>query len=712
MAAIVAAGIGFVVVVATIIARSADEARTNEQIESVVVALNEHRALFADATNRLAANIAALPRAPGSDRTLSRSRMLWPEGASALRHDRAYLINGRGLVEVEFPQRFDGMRATPEPIRAFLRRVVPASSTNSDVNLTWSQSASGEAGAAASTDFLLVDGKPMIAAAAPVHPSDEGRMRATRETLVLLDQIDLRAISLIARIHNLEGMDFETLPPAAGRAGLPLISSNGDRVGWLNWNRTNAVSTAFWKASPYFLALSLVLVCIAAITGAMVDRSNRRLIARERLARYEAAHDALTGLANRTAFGERLSEQLQQSVSRNVSILYMDLDGFKEINDTLGHHAGDELLVAVAQRLKETVRDEGLVARLGGDEFAVMLPGMGIDAAVLLARRVIAAVQRVMVLQGATLSIGASIGIASAPLHGNGTIELVRRADIALYAAKRRGRGQAVLFDREMEVDVRHRRYLERDMRAALLTGEFQLAYQPIVAADGQQTLGVEALLRWKSISRGMVSPADFIPVAEETGFIIKLGAWALQRACIEAVALDIRFVSVNLSPVQMRSKDIVAVVADALKTSGLPPERLVLEITEGVLIDRAHEALAIIRELQGLGVSLALDDFGTGYSSLAYLTRFPFNKLKMDRAFVDTLGRDSDAATIVHAIISLGRALGMTVVAEGVETREQHRFLRAAGCHEMQGYLFAKPMPLPELQSFLEQPSPSRLSA
>ncbi len=390
----------------------------------------------------------------------------------------------------------------------------------------------------------------------------------------------------------------------------------------------------------------------------------------------------------------------------------MDLDGFKEINDTLGHHAGDELLVAVAQRLKETVRDEGLVARLGGDEFAVMLPGMGIDAAVLLARRVIAAVQRVMVLQGATLSIGASIGIASAPLHGNGTIELVRRADIALYAAKRRGRGQAVLFDREMEVDVRHRRYLERDMRAALLTGEFQLAYQPIVAADGQQTLGVEALLRWKSISRGMVSPADFIPVAEETGFIIKLGAWALQRACIEAVALDIRFVSVNLSPVQMRSKDIVAVVADALKTSGLPPERLVLEITEGVLIDRAHEALAIIRELQGLGVSLALDDFGTGYSSLAYLTRFPFNKLKMDRAFVDTLGRDSDAATIVHAIISLGRALGMTVVAEGVETREQHRFLRAAGCHEMQGYLFAKPMPLPELQSFLEQPSPSRLSA
>ncbi len=337
---------------------------------------------------------------------------------------------------------------------------------------------------------------------------------------------------------------------------------------------------------------------------------------------------------------------------------------------------------------------------------------MGIYAAVLLARRVIAAIQRVMVLQGTTLSIGASIGIASAPLHGNATIELVRRADIALYAAKRRGRGQAVLFDREMEVDVRHRRYLERDMRAALLTGEFQLAYQPIIAADGQQTLGVEALLRWKSVGRGMVSPADFIPVAEETGFIIKLGAWALQRACIEAVSLNIGFVSVNLSPVQMRSKDVVSVVSEALKTSGLPPERLVLEITEGVLIDRAHEALSIIRELQALGVSLALDDFGTGYSSLAYLTRFPFNKLKMDRAFVDTLGRHSDAATIVHAIISLGRALGMTVVAEGVETREQHRFLRAAGCHEMQGYLFAKPMPLSELQSFLQQRPQSRLIA
>lgn len=704
-----------VAAVASLVAQAADEAKARGQVDAVRLALAEHRALFADKVSREATDLAAIyVDNTGNAATNAAARLLWPTGTSAMRHDFAFLLDRDYRIIAQFPQRFDGQTLLPSSVAQFLTGFRERTGVINVVNPTWTATASAaiEGGGSGATDFLLYDGKPMIAAAAVVSRANQLDKATVGRFVILLDQIDLRMISLIARMHSLEEMRFQAIPPDNASTGIPLMSSDGATIGWIAWQRTDMVTSAFLTAAPVFGLLSAALICIAFYTGASIDRSNQRLVERERRARIEATHDNLTGLANRAQFQETLATRIAADTVPTLSILYIDLDGFKEVNDALGHHAGDDLLVTVGTRIRETVLEQGLVARLGGDEFAVLLPDMGIGTAEALAHRIVRAVQRMMVVQGVSLSIGASVGIATAPAHGREPVDLQRRADIALYAAKKRGRGQALVFEPEMERSVQYRRYMERDMRSALLTNEFSLAYQPIFSADGRIVVGVEALLRWTSPVRGAISPDEFIPIAEETGYITQLGAWALERACIEAKEWDVGYVSVNMSPVQMRAKGIVTTVAMALARSGLPAHRLVLEITEGVLIERADEALAVIKELQALGVGVALDDFGTGYSSLAYLKRFPFNKLKIDRTFVDTLESEAEAATIVQAIISLGRALGMTMVAEGVETRDQHRFLQAAGCHEMQGYHFARPMSAHDFARFIDRAEPIALSA
>ncbi|OAS27317.1 diguanylate cyclase [Methylobacterium platani] len=419
---------------------------------------------------------------------------------------------------------------------------------------------------------------------------------------------------------------------------------------------------------------------------------------------HMAGHDALTGLPNRAQLQGRLDAALaERGAGEAVSVLCLDLDGFKEVNDTYGHPVGDELLRLVARRLRDAVGTAALVGRLGGDEFAVMRCAPSHPAGVAaLAERIVRLLRQPFEVQGHEIGIGVSIGLATTEAAGTTTAELQRQADVALYQAKAAGRNGWCLFDPAMDADLQRRRQLATDLRCALAEGQLELHYQPIVAADGTGVRACEALLRWRHPREGFVSPGEFIPIAEATGQIRRLGAWALGRACADAAAwpADIK-VAVNLSPVQFVGDALVDEVTRALASSGLPPGRLELEITESVLLQDDEATLAILHRLRALGVSTAMDDFGTGYSSLSYLRRFPFDKIKIDRCFVAGLGEAGEGGgsdEIVRAAVGLGRALGMIVLAEGVETAEQAARLREVGCDELQGFLFGRPCPAGEL--------------
>lgn len=425
--------------------------------------------------------------------------------------------------------------------------------------------------------------------------------------------------------------------------------------------------------------------------------------------RHMAHHDPLTGLPNRLRFQMLLNEALSASEGqRTVAVLYLDLDRFKEVNDSLGHPFGDALLVAAAKRLRSTVREEDCVARLGGDEFAVIQHGPdAANRAAFLADRLIDAVSAPYNVDGQRVLIGTSVGIALAPDHGTTPEALLKAADLALYGAKAEGGDTHCFFDNEMDARVQTRRQLDLDMRRAFERGAFELFYQPIVGLQSNRVRGLEALLRWRCPVHGLIEPDSFVPLAEETGFITEIGRWSLIEACREAAGWDKDIcVAVNLSPRQFDSGTLLDDVAEALASTGLAPERLELEMTEAVLLQDTEETLATLGGLRTLGVSIAMDDFGTGYSSVGYLRKFPFDKVKIDRSFVTGILDDSDALAIVRALIGLGKSFGMATVAEGVETGRQLELLRNEGCDEVQGYYFSMPRPAAELDALLSDVS------
>ncbi len=409
------------------------------------------------------------------------------------------------------------------------------------------------------------------------------------------------------------------------------------------------------------------------------------------------SEDALTGLAGRDELRRRIAAQLgsAQRGADGFAVLCIDLDRFKAVNDTLGHPVGDALLRKVADRLMKAARKEDLVARLGGDEFAIVQVGAGQpEEAEALAARLVDLVGRTYVVDGHMLNIGASVGVAVAPANGDDADVLLKNADLALYRAKADGRGMFRFFEPSMDAKMQARRSLELDLRRALALKEFDLAYQPQVSAHGGVVTGFEALLRWDHPERGRVSPADFIPLAEEIGLIGPIGEWVLRTACAEAARWpDSISLAVNLSPVQFRGAKLVTTVTSALAQSGLPANRLELEITEGALLDNTDAVLSVLNALRELGVSISMDDFGTGYSSLSYLQKFPFTKIKIDQSFVRQMEESADCSAIVRAVIALGRSLGMKTTAEGVETEGQRDRIRAEGCTEIQGYLTGRPM-------------------
>jgi diguanylate cyclase (GGDEF)-like protein len=410
---------------------------------------------------------------------------------------------------------------------------------------------------------------------------------------------------------------------------------------------------------------------------------------------HMAHHDALTDLPNRLLLREQLNAALLR-VRRGeyLAVLYLDLDHFKSVNDTLGHSIGDELLKAVAIRLRGCLRETDTIARLGGDEFAIVQTAIEQPAdAAILARRIREAITVPYDLDGHHVIADVSIGISVAPTDAMDSDQLLKNADIALYGAKSDGRGTFRLFEPEMDARVKARRLLELDLRKALADGEFELHYQPLFHLARNEITGCEALLRWHHPQRGVISPAEFIPVAEETGLIVPLGEWVLRTACAEAATWppDIT-VAINVSPVQFRSETLALAVISALAASGLPAQRLEIEITEAALMQNNEQTLATLHRLRHLGVRIVMDDFGTGYSSLSYLRSFPFDKIKIDRSFVSDLADDNDAWAIVRAVTSLAGNLSMTTTGEGVETQAQMDTLRALGCTEVQGYLFSHP--------------------
>ena len=418
---------------------------------------------------------------------------------------------------------------------------------------------------------------------------------------------------------------------------------------------------------------------------------------------HMAKHDALTDLANRVLFRERMEEALirLRNDGHGFSMFVFDLDMFKSVNDSLGHPVGDALLKIIAQRLKNLVREGDTVGRLGGDEFAVIQLSEGDQkqSAIALANRLLTAVCAPYQIDGHEIVIGTSIGIALAPTDGMSADELLKNADLALYRAKTDGRKDFRFFETEMDSELRLRRALEVDLRHALARGEFELHYQPVIDVVTGRADGAEALVRWQHPLRGLIPPDKFIPLAEETGLIVELGEWILKRACADAARWpDCIRLAVNLSPVQFRNAHIARTVRDALTISGLPARRLELEITESVLLQNSATTLNILHELKALGVGIVLDDFGTGYSSLRYLRMFPFDKIKIDRSFIEEMPHRSDCAAIVCAITGLARNLTIETTAEGVETEEQFALLRAAGCTHAQGYLFSRPRPVSDL--------------
>jgi diguanylate cyclase (GGDEF)-like protein/PAS domain S-box-containing protein len=443
-----------------------------------------------------------------------------------------------------------------------------------------------------------------------------------------------------------------------------------------------------------------------AVLLALMDITERKR-AEERIA-FMAQHDSLTGLPNRNLLRQQMDDILLHArrTTDRVAVLVLGLDNFKAVNDALGHGIGDQLLRGVAKRLQSTLRDDDALARLNSDEFAIVQKGVSRpQEATVLAKRLLQEIGEPYLLEGHSVVIGASIGVALSPGDGDETEKLLKNADLALSRAKNECRGSFSFFEAEMDARAQGRRKIETELRDAIQNDGLRPHYQPLVNLSTGRITGFEALARWPHADRGMISPAEFIPVAEETGLINALGAVMLRSACMDAAQWpdDIR-VAVNLSPLQFRVGNLLSLVMDALKQSGLSAKRLELEITETLLLEKSSHVLATLHALRALGVRISMDDFGTGYSSLSYLRSFPFDKIKIDQSFVRDLDVNRDAQAIVRSIVSLGKGLGVTITAEGVETEAERSCLHAEGCHEGQGFLFSRPRPNAEIVGLLSE--------
>jgi diguanylate cyclase len=559
--------------------------------------------------------------------------------------------------------------------------------------------------------------RPAIVAAVAIAGEGEtpADLAARAPTLVSVKWLDADVLNEIATLLQLRNLHmFEGPAPAPDDRIFELTDGRGRAIAKLAWTPVQPGAVILGSIIPFVAIAFASLALLASLLFRHMRRTSATIAAGETRLRHLALHDPLCGLPNRVSFSERLEQTIEKVRDGGppAAVFYIDLDHFKDVNDTLGHPIGDELIRSVTQRLTSALRGDDLVARIGGDEFGVITSSGGDPGTLqVIANRLIAALCTPYTISDKTIVIGASIGIALIDQTIGDSADVMRHADMALYRAKNEGRNRACIYDIDMDTDLLKRKLVENDLRVAIGRDELEIAYQPIVNNSAERVVGVEALCRWIHPARGEIAPSEFIPIAENSGLIVQLGEWVLRRACLDGKAWPDITVAVNVSPLQFRRAEFVDVVERILAETGFDPTRLELEVTESTLLGNVDTAELAMFRLKALGVQLALDDFGTGYSSLLYLRRFPFDKLKIDRSFVLSIERAADAAAIVHAVVSLGRGLGMKVTAEGVETAEQHLFLRAAGVHTMQGFRFGRPGAAAEISARLAQPSAFRIA-
>jgi diguanylate cyclase (GGDEF)-like protein len=644
-------------------------------------------------------------------------------------HDEVYILNGENRPLYAF---MDGKRSEDslfERRRPSLGSVIDEARSGKRSNLTarpdtFSESQSNYrvlAGAVKTARWaghiLSVEGRPAVIAALTIVPNvDMNILKGTPNLLISITYIDEAFIAEIGRSLLLTGL---ALTPEAvrveGFVSEPLVADDGIPEGHLSWKTR--------RPGHVLLTIILPLVAFSILaTGffsrtmlGRLRRTSEELARSEWQARHESKHDALSGLPNRVHMVQKIESFLHRHArehgEQRAVAAYLDIDRFKDINDTLGHDAGDQLIKLVALRLKDSLRTEDFLSRFGGDEFVVLCAPAAAEASSALAERIAQAFASPFAVNGQRIRVTASVGIAVAPDNGLSADELMRHADIALYEAKNRGRDQAVLFTADMARQVELRRAIELDLQAALETDMLCLHYQPVVSCASGDIVGLEALLRWRHPVHGEMSPAVFIPIAENAGLLPSLGEWVLSRAMEDWKRWPHLEISVNLSPVQFRHVDLEATLRKLVAEHRVEPSRFVLEITEGVLLEATEHTNATLDALRSIGFKTALDDFGTGYSSLAYLCNFKFDKIKIDRSFVSRISRVDISRTIVQSVVSIGRGLGMDIVAEGVETEFEAMMMTRLGCTDLQGYYFSKPVDTDQIAELLTSFQPKRFA-
>ncbi len=575
------------------------------------------------------------------------------------------------------------------------------------------------------TDLIDIRGQAAVASVMRMVP-DSYKSRAVAGSEPLLVSVRYLNTSLMHDLQRVRGIAGARVTRAAvdgasGEYSVPLSSSRGQRIGYFTWQPEMPgkaiLGSVLLQGGVALLALLVLLAALIAGIGRLMSRDARsiavleearlQLQAKEAQAQYLANHDPLTALPNRASFSKFVEESIAGlGAERQLGVMLVDLDRFKNVNDTLGHLAGDRLIQTVAARLVDCVGVTNVVARLGGDEFAVCITGCGgTEQLARVAEAALAELRRPFDIMGSVVHVGGSIGVAVCPAQGADRTELLRKADIAMYRAKEGGRDGWRLFSPEMDESIASRRVVEDDLRAALRSGdELFVAYQPKLDASGARIVGVEALVRWRHPIRGELAPDAFIPVAEDCGLIDLIGNWVLGEACRVALDWPELSIAVNISPVQFRTPGVAQSISSIVREAGVDPRRIELEVTESILVEDDELVKTALHELRAEGFRIALDDFGTGYSSLSYLKKFKVDRIKIDKSFVKRLGQDSEAIAIVQAVIALGHAMALSVTAEGVETEEQGCLLQVAGCDELQGFLFSRALLESELPALLNQ--------